>query len=281
MTSRAFTRMKSALPLRVRMRARRMLDWRPPRPRDLASASASPSNVLHHRFRVAYRRREFRRFFADILSPGELVFDVGANVGEWTDAFRAIGCRVVAVEPQADCAALIRGRYSRDPDVTVVEAAVTDRPGTQELILTSTGSEHASLSREFIDSIIGGGSPAPTLVVGTVAVESLTLAQLYDRFGVPGYIKLDIEGLEEAALATARPLPDLLSFEFHREWLEAARAILERLRPEGYVCNVTYGEWLWFEWTDWRPPSEALGALEGLPRDAWGNVFARSAIRAS
>ena len=37
---------------------------------------------------------------AQFVRPGDLVFDVGAHVGDRIAAFRRLGARVVAVEPQ-------------------------------------------------------------------------------------------------------------------------------------------------------------------------------------
>ena len=37
------------------------------------------------------------------LQPGDLVFDVGAHVGNKTEIYRSYGARVVCVEPQPGC----------------------------------------------------------------------------------------------------------------------------------------------------------------------------------
>ena len=40
------------------------------------------------------------RLYAGFVKPGDLVFDVGAHVGDRVRAFRRLGARVIAVEPQ-------------------------------------------------------------------------------------------------------------------------------------------------------------------------------------
>ena len=40
------------------------------------------------------------RLYGQFVRPGDLVFDVGAHVGDRIAAFRRLGARVVAVEPQ-------------------------------------------------------------------------------------------------------------------------------------------------------------------------------------
>ena len=41
--------------------------------------------------------------YQDILKPGMLVFDIGANQGHYTCAFLQLGTEVVSVEPQKNC----------------------------------------------------------------------------------------------------------------------------------------------------------------------------------
>src|SRR5689334_4646326 len=43
------------------------------------------------------------RFYRQFVGPGDLVFDVGANVGHVTKVFLRAGARVVAIEPQSIC----------------------------------------------------------------------------------------------------------------------------------------------------------------------------------
>ena len=40
------------------------------------------------------------RLYGNFVRPGDLVFDVGAHVGDRVASFRRLGARVIAVEPQ-------------------------------------------------------------------------------------------------------------------------------------------------------------------------------------
>ena len=59
------------------------------------------------------------------LTPGDLVFDLGAGTGAVTAALLAVGVRVVAVERDANLARKLRARFDGRP-VTVVEADLRD-----------------------------------------------------------------------------------------------------------------------------------------------------------
>ena len=49
-------------------------------------------------------------FFSNFVHADDLVFDVGANIGDKTEIFLGLGARVVAVEPQPDCMRELKAR---------------------------------------------------------------------------------------------------------------------------------------------------------------------------
>ena len=52
---------------------------------------------------IPMRQRRLRRLYATLAAPGDLTFDLGAHAGNRTRALAAVGCRVVALEPQPSC----------------------------------------------------------------------------------------------------------------------------------------------------------------------------------
>src|SRR5689334_21515163 len=55
-------------------------------------------------------------FYRRLLPEKALCFDIGANVGNRTSAFRRCGFRVVALEPQPQCYARLRSVFGDDPE---------------------------------------------------------------------------------------------------------------------------------------------------------------------
>ena len=125
------------------------------------------------------------------LRPGDTVWDVGANIGWFALlAARRVGPmgHVVAFEPLPANAELIAHNALRNGlAVEVVEAAVSDRPGTAPF------DAHSSLSGRLASN-------------GALTVATGTLDGWLERFGTPALIKLDIEGAETDALRGARRL---------------------------------------------------------------------------
>ena len=84
------------------------------------------------------RHRRLVNFYRQFLGPGDVAFDLGAHVGSRVRAWRKLGARVVAVEPQPDCLRVLRLFFGRDRGVTIVPVAVGAKPGTARLAV-STG----------------------------------------------------------------------------------------------------------------------------------------------
>ena len=132
------------------------------------------------------------------MAAGDVVFDIGANIGAYSAAFLGLGARVVAVEPQPQLSRYLRQRLGRyGPRWDIVQGAVTNAPGDVMLHLTSVDSL-ASLDPTFHQL---EEDPHHDFVWDrTIVVPGITLDALVAEFGMPAGIKIDVEGHELPAL---------------------------------------------------------------------------------
>ena len=226
---------------------------------------------------IPLRQRRLRRLYATFAGPGDLVFDVGAHAGNRTRALAALGCRVVALEPQPDFARLLRLLFGRHPRVSVLEAAVGDRAGLATLSISERTPTMTTLAAAWRaareqDPVFSG-----VRWNRDVDVELVTLDGLIARFGWPAFVKIDVEGAEPAVLAgLTRPVP-ALSFEYLPGTLDYTRTCVDRLRALGsYRYNWSVGESYELAAADWVDGDTLLAALRtGPARRRSGDVYAR------
>src|SRR4249919_2029820 len=110
-------------------------------------------------FRIYYadkgRAAAMDRLYGSFVRPGDLVFDAGAHVGDRVAAFRRLGARVVAVEPQPALVRTLRLLYGRDDKVVVEPVALGAAPGTVELRLNIDNPTVSTASEEFVAAAHG------------------------------------------------------------------------------------------------------------------------------
>ncbi|TVQ52485.1 MAG: FkbM family methyltransferase [Rhodobacteraceae bacterium] len=228
-------------------------------------------------YRLDRRHAEgLRRFYRPFAGPGDLVFDVGAHVGDRTAAFRALGAQVVAVEPQARLARVLRVLHGRDPGVTVVATALGPEPGVAALKVNAANPTVSTLSAGFVAAAAAapGWEGQRWDAAETVAVD--TLDNLIARHGAPAFVKIDVEGFEAEVLAGLSAPPPALSFEVVMAARGAAAAALDRARALGYrAFRLSLREsHVWAG--DWAGGAAMAATLAALPDAAnSGDVYCR------
>jgi FkbM family methyltransferase len=229
------------------------------------------------------RHRRMVRFYGAFLGPGDIGFDIGAHVGNRVRAWRALGARVVAVEPQPDFTRLLRLFFGRDGGVRVEARAVGARPGRAQLHLSTSTPTVSSLATGWIDAVSTDRSFARVRWDRTVDVAVTTLDELIGAHGEPAFCKIDVEGAEGEVLAgLSRPLK-ALSFEYLPPAHDAALAVLARVEElgeeaGGYRYNYSPVETLRWASDRWLDATELVALLERVrPLGRSGDVYARLA----
>ncbi|NDW06864.1 FkbM family methyltransferase [Jiella pacifica] len=133
------------------------------------------------------------------------VMDLGMNNGDDTAYYLAKGFAVVALEANGDLVATCRRRFAEAIEsgrLTIVEAAIFSSEG-EVTFLVNEANDHWS-------SIEPGWAGREDTATRPVRVPAVTLGTLFQRYGVPHYLKIDVEGvdgivLDQLAEAPVRP----------------------------------------------------------------------------
>lgn len=207
--------------------------------------------------RVIDKRSREVAFYRDLLKgfqAGDLFFDIGANYGQKTDIFLRIGARVLAVDPDEMNLEALRDKFLRyrrvAKQVTIVGKAVSDNSAVHKLWIDEPGSAKNTLSQKWVDTLRRDEARFGHRLNFShhKEVESISLEELMVAYGVPFFVKIDVEGHEPNVLrGLKRPVP-YLSFEvnlpeFRQEGLDCVD-LLRNIAADGmfnYVVDCAQG----------------------------------------
>jgi FkbM family methyltransferase len=254
-------------------------------------STRKPFDSLRHRLQSSFVRRiywavakrqtlasmlqeeDFYRKLLVGLKRDDLIFDIGANQGDKTGIFLKLGARVVSVEPDSTCRAILQDKYLRyrlrPKPVTLVGKAVSDKIGTEQMWIDGPGSAVNTISRKWADELKEHKEDFKHGNYGldfsqSKQVETTTVGELIKLHGLPYFVKIDVEGHELSVLrGLQRPVP-FLSFEvnvraFRQEGIECVN-VLNRLEEGGrfnYTPDCTSGMAL----KDWLAADEFCSVL--------------------
>lgn len=229
-------------------------------------------------YRRPGRQRGLRRLYAPFVAPGDLVFDIGAHVGDRALAFAALGGRVVAVEPQPMLAAWLRRNLAAKRQIQVLEQAVGAESGTGELQVSRATPTVSSMNARWTRDV-GTHNPgfAGVRWDRRLEVPVTTLDRMIETHGRPRFCKIDVEGHEADVLAGLSQPLETVSVEFVAGALDVAQACLDRLGQVGdYHFNCVIGEQREFQWGEWRSADKVRQWLaRGADGIASGDLYAR------
>jgi FkbM family methyltransferase len=185
--------------------------------------------------RMIQERRAEIEFYQGLLAgfrKGDLIFDIGANQGDKTDVFLRLGARVVAVEPDDGSQEILRRRFVRyrlkGLPLSIVGKAVSDGRRSERMWIETPGSARNTLSPKWVGALTSDESRFGERVVfgQWKDVQTISMQDLFSSYGLPFFVKIDVEGHELKVLqGMARPVR-YLSFEVN----------LPEFRPEGIEC---------------------------------------------
>jgi FkbM family methyltransferase len=166
------------------------------------------SKITGNNERKLLRKRKI--FYASFVKKGDFCFDVGANLGNRIEPLLQIGAKVLAIEPQKTCIEYLQHKFGNK--ITLITKGVSDSEGVKSFYI-SDSSTISSFSREWINAVKEERFKEYNWDK-VVETEMTTLDKLIQEYGVPVFIKIDVEGYELEVLKGLNSPVDVISFEY-------------------------------------------------------------------
>jgi FkbM family methyltransferase len=232
-------------------------------------------------YRSIFRRSQvaeyarMRRFYGQFFGQGNLVFDVGANQGEYAEVFADAGARVIAFEPNPAFRSRLR-RLAAIKTIVPEFTAVGDEEGEATLKVCSQPG-FSTLDGGTIQATKDSPDYRNVQWLSEVCVRVTTLDAMEKKFGMPAFVKIDVEGFESRVIRGMSFNPRFLSFEFGARRKHIALECIANLGLRGYRFRPILGRAVKFMSTDWMTHEQATSWVNAysVNQGEYGDMFAR------
>jgi FkbM family methyltransferase len=212
-------------------------------------------------------------FYKQFISPGDLVFDVGANIGNRVEVFLACNAKVIAVEPQPSCVQSLKEKFHND--IIIEQVGLSDSEGELEMHIASdptVSTFDSDYIKETKDKF------KHTEWKGSINVPVTTLENLISKYGIPKFCKIDVEGFELQVLKGLVSKIPFISIEYIvPERTQAAIdciEVLHKISPPGRF-NYSIGEsmqWAFENWIDFESFKAHIQS-PGFNNTSFGDIY--------
>jgi FkbM family methyltransferase len=231
--------------------------------------------------RLGIKQKEFESlytFYGQLIGNGSLVFDIGANIGNRTEVFLALGAKVICIEPNKKLIPVLKNRFGRNVNCQIINAGCGSEQGQIEFQI-SENSLLSTFSKQFIQHKEKLGNLANKWINKDI-VQVVPLDSIIAQFGNYDFCKIDVEGYELEVIKGLNKKAGLVSLEFtsptfNNDTIEC----IKKLHSLGYeFYNLSFGETLQFEfdeWIQWEDLIRYISIDPKMKNVSYGDIYAK------
>jgi FkbM family methyltransferase len=169
------------------------------------------------------------RFYSKFVKQGNLVFDIGACEGDYSEIFLELGGRIIAVEPQAQYLKTLKQKFEGNKNVELVPYGVGDKEGKKVFYISTFNGPNSTFSLDFKTN----SRYRYRKWDKKSEIKMVTINKLIELYGSPDFCKIDTEGYELEVLSALKQTIPTISFEFMSELNNKTLGCIEYLEKLG------------------------------------------------
>lgn len=208
-----------------------------------------------------------------LLNSKDLIFDIGAHLGEKSNQFLEKNIDIIMLEPLPNCITELKKKYEKNQNIKIIPKAVSKKIGKEVLEINTKMPTISTMASNWKKGRFSNHDWDSKIIV-----ETTTLDELIKDFGKPNYIKIDVEGYEIDVLSGLSQKVGIISFEFTSEFIKNALICINHLYKLGYEeFNFSTGEKRKF-FSNWQNKENIVDKIMAqIEKDSllWGDIYCR------
>ncbi len=199
-----------------------------------------------------FKKARSKLFYSQFIQKDDLCFDVGAHLGDRSSAWVTLGAKVVGIEPQPKFSAYLAKKFKDADNYINEQVGVGPEEATATMYISSLFPTLSTLSSKEWRQQINDATPLTISYDQTITIDVTTLDNLIIKYGLPSFIKIDVEGYESEVLKGLNHKIKCLSFEVLNLKDNVLENCLEKLVALNYTkFNYSKQETFKMSFDDW------------------------------
>ena len=224
-----------------------------------------------------FGRRQLKKFYTELVSAGDVCYDLGGGMGQRTEAWLALGAQVVCIEPQSDRMARIEKRFVGNNNLRTIRKAIGNAKHMGIMRVNDATPGAGTLTENVARMAISRNDPLSKNWEKEEPVEITTLDEIINQHGLPDFCQINAKGYEVEILQGLNHSLRSLAFGYLAHAPQYALDCLTQLERFGdYEFKWTYADESEFAAPRWVNVHAIRTVLRGFhAHERSGDIYAR------
>ncbi len=180
---------------------------------------------------LSWLKKEVNFYKKVLKKKDQLIFDLGANLGDKTHIFLSFSKNIICYEPEEDLVKKLKLRFRKYKNIIIRNYVVIDQVKNINFFSVKGNESHSSILEGYINNF----EDLKNTQVTQKKKDTTTLNEEINLYGIPYYCKIDCEGSEKLILKDLSHKIKIISFEaniptFYQETIDIIKIFNKKFK---------------------------------------------------